>query len=170
VLLTVGRVKDRRRQPEGGECEPIKIHQCNLTYIPKSPTLLSSNSPRPRSYRKTIGNQNRIRNHENTAEITIDASQDTCETMMAKSESKGSSNPHRHFTEHLADVFEEPPRESNLDSKTSSFFIRSLKIRPTFTLQQSTGNTIKNRAGAEAWWHTRHRGKARAQKTALGAP
>jgi hypothetical protein len=44
--------------------------------------------------------------------ITIDASHDTCETMTAKSESKGSSNPHRHFTEHLADVFEEPPRES----------------------------------------------------------
>jgi hypothetical protein len=62
--------------------------------------------------------------------ITIDASHDTCETMTAKSESKGSSNPHRHFTEHLADVFEEPPRESNLNSKTSSFFIRSHRLSP----------------------------------------
>jgi hypothetical protein len=62
--------------------------------------------------------------------ITIDASHDTCETMTAKSESKGSSNPHRHFTEHLVDVFEEPPRESNLNSKTSSFFIRSHRLSP----------------------------------------
>jgi hypothetical protein len=41
---------------------------------------------------------------------TIDASQDTCETMAAKNESKGSLTRHRHFTEHLADVFKEPPR------------------------------------------------------------
>jgi hypothetical protein len=28
-------VKDRRRRPEGGEWEPIKISRWNMTYIPK---------------------------------------------------------------------------------------------------------------------------------------
>jgi hypothetical protein len=56
--------------------------------------------------------------------IKIDVSQDTCETTTAKSKSKGSSCPHSHFTKHFADVFEEPPRESNLNSKTLIFLIR----------------------------------------------
>jgi hypothetical protein len=37
---------------------------------------------------------------------------------------KSSSSPHRHFTEHLTSVFDEPPRENNLNSKTSSFLTR----------------------------------------------
>jgi hypothetical protein len=54
---------------------------------------------------------------------TIDASQDTFETTTAKSESKDSSNLHMHFTEQFAVVFEEPPCENNLNSKTLSFWI-----------------------------------------------
>jgi hypothetical protein len=44
--------------------------------------------------------------------IVIDASKDTCETTAVKNESQGSSSPHRHFTEHLVGMFEEPPHES----------------------------------------------------------
>jgi hypothetical protein len=50
---------------------------------------------------------------ETQRKTTIDASQDTCETTTAKNKSKGSSSSHNRFTEHLAGVFEEPPRESN---------------------------------------------------------
>jgi hypothetical protein len=32
-----------------------------------------------------------------------------------------------HFTEHLADVFDEPPREHNYDLDNSSFLIQELK-------------------------------------------
>jgi hypothetical protein len=44
------------------------------------------------------------------------------ETIAAKNESKDSSNPDRHFTEHLTDVFEEPQCESNTNQETSEFF------------------------------------------------
>jgi hypothetical protein len=57
------RVKDRRRRPEGGEWEPIKILLENLAYIPKStrrPSLLTR--PRPHSYSTAIGPQNQARN------------------------------------------------------------------------------------------------------------
>jgi hypothetical protein len=46
----------------GGEWEPIKIPRRNLAYIPKStrrPSLLTR--PRPHSYNKAIGLQNRVR-------------------------------------------------------------------------------------------------------------
>jgi hypothetical protein len=50
------------------ECEPIKIHRGNLTYIPestRSPSLLTR--PRPVSYRQAIDLRNRARNYtENT--------------------------------------------------------------------------------------------------------
>jgi hypothetical protein len=35
------------------------------------------------------------------------------ETTTAKNKLKGSSSSHKHFTEYLAGVFEEPPRESD---------------------------------------------------------
>jgi hypothetical protein len=57
-------MKDRRRQPDGGEWEPIKIPIRNLAYILKStqsPFLLTR--PRPPSYRQAISLQNRARNH-----------------------------------------------------------------------------------------------------------
>jgi hypothetical protein len=53
----------------GVEWEPIKIPYWNLTYIPKSirhPSLLTQ--PKPHSHRKSIGPQNRVRNHRNIAE------------------------------------------------------------------------------------------------------
>jgi hypothetical protein len=62
-------LKDRRRRPEGGEWEPIKIPRGNLAYILKStrrPSLL--NRSRPRSYRKSIGPRNQVRQLENIME------------------------------------------------------------------------------------------------------
>jgi hypothetical protein len=56
-------LKDQRRQPEGGEWEPIKIPCGNLAYIAKStrcPSLLTR--PRWHSHRKAIGPQNWVRN------------------------------------------------------------------------------------------------------------
>jgi hypothetical protein len=53
----------------GGEWEPIKIPQVNLSYIPKSircPSLLTRS--RSHSYRKAIGPQNRVRKPRNIAE------------------------------------------------------------------------------------------------------
>jgi hypothetical protein len=47
----VKELKDRRRRPEGGEWEPIKIPYRNLTYIPnltRRPSLLTR--LRPHSY------------------------------------------------------------------------------------------------------------------------
>jgi hypothetical protein len=61
-----------------------------------------------------------------------------CETTTAKSESKDNSSPNRHFTIHLASVFKELSRESNLNIKISSFLIRWLKTIPAFTLQVSS--------------------------------
>jgi hypothetical protein len=55
-------LKDRRRRPEGGEWEPIKISQWNLAYIPKliwHPSLLTQ--PRAHNYSKAIGLQNQVR-------------------------------------------------------------------------------------------------------------
>jgi hypothetical protein len=57
-------LKDQRRQPEGGEWEPIKIPYQNLAYIPKltrSPSLLTR--PRPPTCRQAIIPQNRVMNH-----------------------------------------------------------------------------------------------------------
>jgi quercetin dioxygenase-like cupin family protein len=56
-------VKDRRRRPEGGEWEPIKIPHRNLAYVPKSTqnrSLLTRS--RPSSYRQAIGLWNWARN------------------------------------------------------------------------------------------------------------
>jgi hypothetical protein len=63
TLIPVVSLKDRRRRPEGGEWEPIKIPRGNLAYIPKStriPSLLTR--PRPSSYRRAIGLRNRTKN------------------------------------------------------------------------------------------------------------
>jgi hypothetical protein len=60
---------------------------------------------------------------ETQRKTTTNASQDTCEMTMDKIESRGSSSPHMHFTKHIAGLFEEPPRESNLDLENSSFLI-----------------------------------------------
>jgi hypothetical protein len=49
----------------GGECEPIKIHRVNLTYVSnqtRRPSLLTRS--RPHSYRRAIDPQNRIRQNE----------------------------------------------------------------------------------------------------------
>jgi hypothetical protein len=39
----------------------------------------------------------------------IDANKVSCETTAIKIESQNNSSPLKHFTEHLADVFEKPP-------------------------------------------------------------
>jgi hypothetical protein len=61
----IGRkLKDRRKRPEEGEWEPIKIHLRNFTSILKSirhPSLLTLLSPH--SYETAIGPQNQFRNH-----------------------------------------------------------------------------------------------------------
>jgi hypothetical protein len=57
-------VKDRRRRPEGGEWESIKITHRNLDYILKStrcPSLLTR--LRPSSYRQAISPRNQARNY-----------------------------------------------------------------------------------------------------------
>jgi hypothetical protein len=61
-------LKDRRRRPEGGEWEPIKIPRRNLAYIPNRTRRTSLLARlRPPSYRLTIGPRNRARNYsENT--------------------------------------------------------------------------------------------------------
>jgi hypothetical protein len=46
------------------------------------------------------------------------------ETTVIKNESKDNSSPHRHFTEHITDVLEEPQCESDKDQDTSGFLIR----------------------------------------------
>jgi hypothetical protein len=54
---------DRRRRPEGGEWESIKIPSRNSAYVPKlaqRPSLLTW--PRPHSYIKVVGPRNRVRN------------------------------------------------------------------------------------------------------------
>jgi hypothetical protein len=60
-------VKDRRKRPEGGggEWEPIKIPQENLAYVPKltrHASLLAR--PKPHSYQRAIGPQNRVRKNK----------------------------------------------------------------------------------------------------------
>jgi hypothetical protein len=76
-LSIINYLKDRRRRPEGGEWERIKISCRNLTYISKStrrPSLLTR--PRPHSYSKVIDLQNRVRNRNRTLN---GASKTTCE-------------------------------------------------------------------------------------------
>jgi hypothetical protein len=45
---------------------------------------------------------------------------------------------HGHFTEHMVGAFGKPPRECNLNYKTSNFLIRQLKNKTGLHLQQST--------------------------------
>jgi hypothetical protein len=59
-----------------------------------------------------------------------------------KIRSKNSLYPHRHFTEHLVGAFRKPPRECNLNCKTSRFSIRQLKNKTGLHLQQSTQEYI----------------------------
>jgi hypothetical protein len=66
-LSIINYLKDRRRRPEGGEWEPIKIPYRNLTYILKStrhPSLLTR--PRPHCYSKAIDLRNQVRNRNRT--------------------------------------------------------------------------------------------------------
>jgi hypothetical protein len=54
-------MKDRRRWPEGGEWEPIKIPHRNLAYIPNQTWRLSLlTRSRLHSYSKPIGPQNQV--------------------------------------------------------------------------------------------------------------
>jgi hypothetical protein len=62
-------LKDRRRRPEGGEWEPIKIPHWNLAYVPKSTincSLLTRS--RPSSYRPAIGLRNWAGNYNKDTE------------------------------------------------------------------------------------------------------
>jgi hypothetical protein len=61
-------MKDRRRRPEEGEWEPIKIPHRNLAYVSKStwnPSLLAR--PRLPSYRQAIDLRNRARTSNSRA-------------------------------------------------------------------------------------------------------
>jgi hypothetical protein len=63
ALVKVSAEGSEKATRGGGECESIKIPQRNLAYVPKSvqcPSLLTR--PRPHSYSKVIGPQNRVRN------------------------------------------------------------------------------------------------------------
>jgi hypothetical protein len=69
-------LKDRRSRSERGEQEPIKIPNKNLAYILKStrcPSLLTW--PRPYSYNKIVGPQNRL---GTTAKTRIGVGKTTC--------------------------------------------------------------------------------------------
>jgi hypothetical protein len=55
-----------------------------------------------------------------------------------KIRSNNSLYHHMHFIEHLVGAFGKPPRECNLNCKTSSFSIRQLKNKTGLHLQQST--------------------------------
>jgi hypothetical protein len=60
-----GIMKDQIRWSKGGEWEPIKIPQGNLTYVPNRFQRASFlTRPRPHSYWTTIGPQNRVRELE----------------------------------------------------------------------------------------------------------
>jgi hypothetical protein len=62
-------VKDWRRQPEGGECESIKISLGNLAYIPKSTrSLYLLTRSRPLSYKQAISLRNRARDRSRNTE------------------------------------------------------------------------------------------------------
>jgi hypothetical protein len=52
---------------------------------------------------------------ETQRKTTIDTSQDTCETTVAKNESQNNSSPLAYFTEHLTGVFGNQPFESDLN-------------------------------------------------------
>jgi hypothetical protein len=67
-------LKDRRRRPEWGEWEPIKIPRQKLVYVPK-PTQRDSllTRSRLRSYRQAISPWNRVRDPRIIAETRIDA-------------------------------------------------------------------------------------------------
>jgi hypothetical protein len=54
--------------------------------------------------KKSSALRTRLGTMKTQQKTTIDARQGTCETTVAKTESKGSSSPHRHFTEHLMGV------------------------------------------------------------------
>jgi hypothetical protein len=113
-------LKDRRRRPEGGEWEPIKISHGNLTYVPnriRRPSLLTRS--RPHIYSKAIDHRNQVRNCNRN---TNRCQQDQRSTI--KIGSKNSLYPHRYFTEHLVGAFEKSPRESDLNHKSSSLLIR----------------------------------------------
>jgi hypothetical protein len=93
------RTEGSEKTIRGVEWESIKIPRRNSGYILKStqhPSLLTR--VRPHNYRKAIGPQNRIRNHENTAEDNNRYKSRHCETTTVKSELKESSSLHRHFT------------------------------------------------------------------------
>jgi hypothetical protein len=114
-------VKDRRRRPEGGEWEPVKIPLRNLAYIPKStrcPSLLTRS--RPHSYSRATGLRNRF---GTTTEIWNGTSK-TTHKINNKTDSKNSLYPHSHFTEHLMGMFEKSPWEYNLNHETSSLLKR----------------------------------------------
>jgi hypothetical protein len=71
-------LKDRRRRPEGGECEPIKISQWNLAYITKSTRRTSLLTPsRPHNYQEAIALGTGL---ETIVKTRIDANKNTCET------------------------------------------------------------------------------------------
>jgi hypothetical protein len=57
-----------------------------------------------------------------------------------KIRSKNNLYSHRHFTEHLLDVFEKSPWENDLNHKSSSLLIRWLKKYTRNHLQKSTHN------------------------------
>jgi hypothetical protein len=86
-----------------GECEPIKIPQENLVYIPKStrhaPVLTRS---RPRNYRKDTSPRNQVSSLKTQRNMILDTSKVTCETITIKIGSTSNSRSHAHFIEHPA--------------------------------------------------------------------
>jgi hypothetical protein len=78
-------LKDGIRRLEGGEWESIKIPQGNSAYVPNQTQRASLlTRPRPHSYRKANGTQNRARELEKQRKATIDASKDMHEPSETK--------------------------------------------------------------------------------------
>jgi hypothetical protein len=79
-------------------------------YLKIDPTPLSSNSARPHSYSKAIGLRSRVRDRNRKHEPMLARQRARSTT---KIRSRNNLYYHRHFTEHLVDVFRKQPVESD---------------------------------------------------------
>jgi hypothetical protein len=99
-------LKDRRRRPEGGEWESIKILHWNLAYILNQTRRLSLiTRPGPHTYWTVIGHRNRVRKR---SENTNQSQQDYVWDRRQKSD-RITVYILRHFTEHLVGAFKKSP-------------------------------------------------------------
>jgi hypothetical protein len=130
------------RVTRGGEWEPIKIRRGNLAYVPNSTQRASLLArPRPHSYQRAIGPQNRVNNLKSQRKVRISASKATNEPMATNTAQQPFSLSHTHSIKNLMCMTKNTRWKNDKKTRKLKPLISQLKNKTDFLTQSNLAGT-----------------------------